>query len=203
MKTKYHYFYKITNKINNHFYYGVHNTSNLNDGYMGSGSRLWYAYKKYGIENFTKEILKFFDSSDEAFKYEAEIVNEELIKNDDCYNIQPGGRDGWNGLTNNNVVVKYKNTKDANFFIISKDDYDPNIYETTWSGKHHTKEQRNTVREKMTPNNSSNPRIWISKNGITKYLRKELLNEYLNNGWELGRINYKPRKNGQGKLLEK
>jgi len=109
---KYHYFYKITNNLNGHFYYGVHNTNNLNDGYMGSGTRLHYAYKKYGIENFTKEILKFFDTSKEAFEYEAEIVNENLIKDDNCYNIQTGGT-GWGatGLT----VVK---DKDGNTFEI-------------------------------------------------------------------------------------
>lgn len=31
---KYYYFYKVTNVINNHFYYGIHCTDNLNDGYM-------------------------------------------------------------------------------------------------------------------------------------------------------------------------
>lgn len=92
MKRKYNYFYKITNNINNHFYYGVHCTDNLNDGYMGSGKRLHYAYKKYGIENFTKEILKYFDSSDEAFKYEADFLTENLINNPNCYNIQLGGK---------------------------------------------------------------------------------------------------------------
>ena len=39
---------------------------------MGSGTKLQYAYKKYGIENFTKEILKYFDSADEAFEYHIE-----------------------------------------------------------------------------------------------------------------------------------
>lgn len=91
ISNKYHYFYKITNNINGHFYYGVHNTNNLDDGYMGSGTRLHYAYKKYGVENFTKEILKFFDTSKEAFEYEAEIVNENLSRKEECYNILPGG----------------------------------------------------------------------------------------------------------------
>ena len=54
----------------------------------------------------------------------------------------------------------------------------------------------------MKPINSTNSRIWISKDGTTKYLRKELLDEYLLSGWELGRIGYKPRKNGQGKILK-
>ena len=77
---KYNYFYKITNNLNNHFYYGIHSTNDLEDGYMGSGTRLNYAYKKYGIENFTKEILKFFDTREECAEYEAEMVTEELIQ---------------------------------------------------------------------------------------------------------------------------
>lgn len=115
---KYHYFYKITNNINNHFYYGVHNTNNLNDGYMGSGRRLHYAYKKYGVENFTKEILKYFDTSREAFEYEAEIVNEELVKDINCYNQKEGGDYSWK-TTKNTISVIDKN---GNTFRIHKED---------------------------------------------------------------------------------
>lgn len=88
----YNYFYKITNLINGHFYYGVHRTDNLNDGYMGSGTRLKCAFKKYGLENFSKEILKFFETGEEAFKYESEFITEELVNNNDCYNMVLGGR---------------------------------------------------------------------------------------------------------------
>lgn len=115
---KYHYFYKITNNINNHFYYGVHNTNNLNDGYMGSGKRLQYAYKKYGIKNFTKEILKFFDTTEEAFIYESEIVTEDLVKNNDCYNSKLGGDYSWK-TTKNTISVK---DSSGNYFSIHKDD---------------------------------------------------------------------------------
>lgn len=108
VKRKYHYFYKITNNINGHFYYGVHNTDNLDDGYMGSGKRLHFAYKKYGMENFTKEILKFFDSSAEAFEYEAEVVNETLVSDTNCYNIIKGG--GFDTIGFKSVKDKHGNT---------------------------------------------------------------------------------------------
>ena len=113
---KYHYFYKITNLLNNHFYYGVHNTNNIEDGYMGSGKRLHYAYKKYGIENFEKEILKYFDTAADAFKYEADYITEELVKDPNCYNIQQGG-EGWN--TANLVTVR---DKDGKCFLVDNQD---------------------------------------------------------------------------------
>lgn len=93
---KYNYFYKITNKTNGKFYYGIHSTDDLNDGYMGSGSRLHRVYKKEGVENFEKEILKFFNTRKEASDYEAEMVTEELVKNLDCYNLKTGGDYGYN-----------------------------------------------------------------------------------------------------------
>lgn len=85
--------YKITNKINQKFYYGVHNGSNT-EKYMGSGKALHQAYKKYGIENFIKEILLWFDTVEEAYEYEAVIVTEKMIDNPQCYNMQTGGKGG-------------------------------------------------------------------------------------------------------------
>lgn len=114
---KYHYFYKITNKINGHYYYGVHNTDNVDDGYMGSGVRLRYAYKKYGIENFVKDILMYFDTSEEAFKYESDVVTESLVRNNDCYNCELGG---INVDTTGFAVVK--NEKGEHLFVDVNDE---------------------------------------------------------------------------------
>ena len=102
---KLHYFYKIINKLNGKFYYGIHSTYNLDDGYMGSGSKLKYMYKKYGIENFEKEIIKFFNTRKECADYEAEVVTENLVLDDNCYNVKCGGEQ-FNTLNSISVVDK-------------------------------------------------------------------------------------------------
>lgn len=86
-----HYFYKIVNKINGHFYYGIHSTYDINDGYMGSGPGIRAAIKEFGKENFEKEILKEFPSRFQALEYEKEIVNQILVKDKSCYNRTIGG----------------------------------------------------------------------------------------------------------------
>jgi hypothetical protein len=88
---KYNYVYKITNMINSKIYIGVHRTDNIDDGYMGSGSVLRRAIKKYGIHNFNKKILYQCDSYKEALEIEESIVTLEFIECDNNYNIKVGG----------------------------------------------------------------------------------------------------------------
>lgn len=196
MHKKYNYFYKITNNINGHFYFGVHSTNNLDDGYMGSGKRLHIAYKKYGIENFSKEILKFFDTAKEAYEYEAEVVNESLVKDDTCYNIQQGGKSiSLSGF----ITVKTKNSSE--YFVIPVEEYckHQNKYYTVWNGRHHSTESRQKISKSMTKENTKSMRRWMNKDGCVKYVLKTKIDEYLINGWNFGRPGYKPVKNGQGK----
>jgi hypothetical protein len=87
--------YKITNKIDGKIYIGKHETADANDNYMGSGKLLKRAQKKYGIENFTKDILHIFDTEDEMNYKESELVNEEFCLREDNYNLCPGGKGGW------------------------------------------------------------------------------------------------------------
>ena len=87
----FYYVYKITNKINNKFYIGMHQTANINDGYMGSGKRLHSAYKKYGIENFEKEILYIFDNEKDMRDKEKELV----VISEMSYNLCDGGKGGF------------------------------------------------------------------------------------------------------------
>jgi len=86
--------YKITNKINGKIYIGKHQTLNLYDNYYGSGKALINAIKKYGKENFKKEIIYIFDNEVEMNSKEKELITEEFVLREDTYNLGVGGEGG-------------------------------------------------------------------------------------------------------------
>lgn len=98
--------YKITNQINGKIYIGSHKTKNLNDNYMGSGKYLIRSQEKYGMENFTREILFVFDTPELMYAKEAELVTEDFIAEQNTYNLKIGGFGGWDYL---NDSTRYNN----------------------------------------------------------------------------------------------
>ena len=194
MNKKYHYFYKIVNEITKEFYYGIHSTDNINDGYMGSGTQLREKYKKYGKKSFTKHILKFFDDRKELAEYEMKIVNENMVLNNDCYNMVIGG-EGHREFD----FIAYKDSNNDIYYLSKKS---PLIEELglvpIWKGLHHSNESREKIRKTMTNSKSTNSRVWVCKNGMVKYISKKVLTTYIEDGWELGRVGYNPRNGCMG-----
>lgn len=86
--------YKTTNLIDGISYIGMHQTDNLDDGYLGSGLRLRNAISKYGRQNFKKEILHIFDNSADMVQKEKELVTEEVVNSPYYYNMMIGGKGG-------------------------------------------------------------------------------------------------------------
>lgn len=85
--------YRITNKVNGKTYIGQHKYKDLNDKYMGSGKLIRRAQKKYGMENFTKEILysriQYKETADDVEKFA--IAKERSLGKAE-YNIADGGQ---------------------------------------------------------------------------------------------------------------
>lgn len=92
-----YYIYITTNKINGKQYIGQHK-GRPDDNYLGSGTTILKAINKYGKENFTKNILCFCETREEADKKEREYIQlYNAIEDDNFYNNAEGGTggDGW------------------------------------------------------------------------------------------------------------
>lgn len=95
--------YKTTNIITGKYYIGAHETENLSDTYLGSGSVLKKAINKYGKENFKKEILKECSSREEMYIEEQNIIKFHY-KKENCYNVKHGGIGGWDYVNSNGLL---------------------------------------------------------------------------------------------------
>lgn len=116
--------YQTTNLINNNIYVGVHKTNNPNDSYMGSGTLIVKAFKKHGRKNFKKTVLYTYDTKEDAYQKEQELVDENFIKRRDVYNAKIGG---WSGFSHTNetrqkIGLKHRNkiTSEKTRGILSK-----------------------------------------------------------------------------------
>ncbi len=113
------YIYKITNNINGKIYIGKRKTSLKveDDFYFGSGKLIKSSIKKYGINNFTKQILETCNSN---VLNEREMFWIDFYNSTDLsigYNISNGG-DGGDLLTNNpnrEIIIEKRKGISRNF----------------------------------------------------------------------------------------
>jgi hypothetical protein len=202
--------YKITNKINGKFYIGKHKTNNINDSYMGSGKLIKSAIRKYGIENFEKEILETFNTEEEMNEAEKRYV----VLGEGSYNLCPGGQGGW-GYVNTQIWVDDKrldhNRKVTGFCNLDRSKYDWKQYSVagnvrrtamikngdlnpnTFLGKKHSEETIATMREThkgrhLGEKNSQYGTYWITDGSNNKKIKKEDLEFWLIQGYYKGRI---------------
>lgn len=123
---KYHFLYKSTCGITNKFYYGMHSTNNINDGYIGNGIYGNYGFyennkfhkhvKKYGYENFKREIISFHDNRKDLIKAESVLINKDILKSKNILNSRIGGISPpiLFGKSNGNYNNKWSDEKKKN-----------------------------------------------------------------------------------------
>jgi len=205
---KIHYLYKTTCIITGKYYIGIHSTSNIDDGYMGSGKRLRYSLRKYGKNNHIKEILNFFNTKEELLQEEKKIVSFDILNDKMCLNLKEGGVGGLSGLPINIIkkitrlggnVHKKKMIEDEEFrkitieklrnYVILNHKNKKYKYDK-FTGKKHTDEAKKKIGESNSinqkgENNSQYGTYWITNGKENKKIRK---NDTLLDGWKKGRI---------------
>jgi group I intron endonuclease len=120
MQSTFYTIYKIINHVNNKIYIGKHQTTDLNDSYMGSGKLLKRAIKKYGIENFTKIILHVYNTENDMNLKEKELVTEDFCLRPDTYNICAGGKGGF-GYINKSILIGEKRKEITKQNLLSRE----------------------------------------------------------------------------------
>jgi hypothetical protein len=211
-RRKYHYIYKTTCLITNRYYIGMHSTDNLEDGYQGSGKRLWRSINKYGRENHKTEILEFLPNREQLKQRESKIVNEELISDSMCMNLKNGGQGGLVNKEHGLRLAKAGTLKLKELFANKESEWYKNYIEgrkewaklhnqTKWglgnksfTNRNHTAETKAKISKSMQGKqlgnkNSQFGTCWIH-NSETKQcikIKNTEIDSYLSNGWTKGR----------------
>lgn len=91
----YGYVYKIINRVNGKIYVGKRVSEIFDENYWGSGRRLKYAIDKYGLDNFDREIIQWYNSDSELNAGEIYWIAK-LNSTDRSigYNLTEGGTGG-------------------------------------------------------------------------------------------------------------
>lgn len=98
IKDPYGFIYITTNLIDGKRYLGQRKFSNGWQKYLGSGRLLQKAIKKYGMDNFERQIVYTCDSVDELNSAEYDLsVFFDVVNSDSWYNLVYGGgaTNGW------------------------------------------------------------------------------------------------------------
>ena len=137
--------YKTTNLVNGRFYWGVHDSIDENDGYLGSGLALRKAIKKYGEDSFRRKTMVTYETAADAYFDEGLLVTQKyLYENPQCYNIAPGGIGGntWGEKENHPWFGRFRTEESKRKMSISHKG------KMTWmKGKTHSLETKQKMSE--------------------------------------------------------
>ena len=193
--------YKTINKINQKFYIGQDRYNN--PLYIGSGLLLERAIKKYGKENFKKEIIEYCSSINELNEREIFWIKELNSTNPDIgYNIASGGVGGdtishhprRNEIAKNISLKnkeRYKNkTKHPSYGKIQTQESNEKRSKALIGIKRSQETKKKQSAAASGENNSAYGKKWICNKTLNKnkLINPEDIDEYLQIGWEKGII---------------
>lgn len=214
MNNYFGYIYKITNMLNEKIYVGQ-KFKKIEESldYYGSGRLIKKAIKKYGKENFKKDILEKAYSREELNELEIYFIWEQNCMIPKGYNITKGGNSSL-GLKHSKKTKKLIGFASRNRSLETRKKFSDKMKNHPVSeetrkkisiantGKKPTEESkmknslahlgRKASNETKIKNSLANKNTkWINNGFINKKIKINILQKYLNDGWFLGRKNKK------------
>lgn len=192
--------YRTTNIIIGKIYIGFHKTTNPDDDYLGSGKELIGDLWIYGRENFIKTVLFIFDNELDMKNKEKELVTLEFVRRTDTYNLITGGHGGFDFINRNKLNTKgsQKGGKNCQLLFL-------NLRKNDSSFIKKEEERMNKLRNSAKEFFDKNPEIrkkaisigaaatkgskWISKGGKSKRVPSGEIENYISEGYQVGRLN--------------
>lgn len=216
MEGMYYTVYQTTNLVSGKVYIGIHCTENPNDSYLGSGSHLRRAIRKYGKSSFRKEVLFVYDNPAEMAAKEAELVTLDFAARQDTYNLVPGGYQTvvWYSARQNITPEQFRlrsvRGNEVYSALLKTSEYHREVQrlngerfcaylhsrglvkKAPFTGLKHSEETLQKMRSarKGRCGGSANPSFgtfWVCKAGTPKKITASELDSYLELGWKRGR----------------
>lgn len=204
--------YRTTCLVNGKIYIGVHKTRDPNDAYIGSGNLISLAVKKYGRDQFRKEVLFIFETRVEAYAKEKGLVTAAFAKRTDTYNLRPGGDGGWGYVAQNRTAEEWKRISlraaearkrlwEDPEWAAQRRAQNTKHLQNVWKGRKHSEETKAKMKTTMADRgthrgekNSQHGTAWICKLGEkSRKIPKAELPEWKAQGWVRGRKIKPPR----------
>jgi hypothetical protein len=200
---RFHFIYRTTNLINGRYYLGMHSTNRIDDGYLGSGKRLYYELNKYGRNNFKFEILEQFTSREKLVQAEISLITEQDVSNSNCLNLKLGGSGGFSKedwekgqiASSNFMKEQWKDPEYREKMIrvrqegVKRLHREGKVKHDNFRGKSHSPETIQKMKESKEnygkgANNSQYGTCWITNETENRKIYK---GDTIPEGWRLGR----------------
>lgn len=211
----YGYIYETTNLINGKKYIGKSAHDKFNEKYHGSGKHIRRALEKYGEQNFKTVLLEWCKDLEELNQREFYWINKNnAVEDRNYYNIIPGGAGGWyydrkthphSGFTkySKHTNETRRKMRENHWSKTGKYDQHTRKYtqeeidkfkENHWSKLGHSvwnkglkiPKDKQSISQKNFPYNTKGS-VWMNKDGVSKRVHKDKINEFLENGYSFGR----------------
>lgn len=206
----YGYVYKTINLVNGKIYIGQHKSDKFDYTYLGSGVKLRNAIRKYGVQNFKVEVICWCETKHEIDYKERFCITFFKSQDDRIgYNIADGGEGGniFSTLSSDRKLQVSSRLKQVWLDRTAEEKRQLRIqYSKGARIRESVMTDEDKLRRSELLSQKMSDRIHIHKGDIHKLVKSYGLDEYLENGYELGqrsesRVNI--HKDGKNIRIEK